>query len=483
MMKKLKLWILPITLIFAATTFMACSDDSESDSNSTTSEDAGEGTGDTNNTAADTYKSIAGTWTGTNSDVTYTFVLNEDGSGTCNGTSLSYTITGTDIIIESNDTYFLGTIQSTSSINITTIQSVASLEEPSYVDFILTKKSSENTNDSGSLSVSISADNSEISAAGSVKLTAVLSGQNENYTYYYEWGLTDNVADYAVLKYDSNGGIRITKYVTFESHNKERKSKTVNVTLKVSYRDSNDVTQKITANKTIKIAALQSDYEIGDIVLKDGTAKKANDYNSIDTDNPPIAVIAGFNDSGKAIGVGLYKSDGGLAWTKGNLLLVGKVSILCYPSEYHGKGTSFSSGSASTATFEGDLDGSDNWKLIDEYNTTEKLTSDQYPAFVWANEYSTKYGESTEDWYIPSLPELCYIFRNKATVNKSLAAVNGLNKECASELADGTYWSSNLSNIYASTDGYVWTVIFGDAGTIDSSKQSTAHTVIVIKAF
>ena len=49
-------------------------------------------------------------------------------------------------------------------------------------------------------------------------------------------------------------------------------------------------------------------YEIGDIILKDGTLVKSGELTSINSDNPPIAVAAVLREDGTAIGLGVHIS-------------------------------------------------------------------------------------------------------------------------------------------------------------------------------
>lgn len=60
--------------------------------------------------------------------------------------------------------------------------------------------------------------------------------------------------------------------------------------------------------------AVISQYEIGDIILADGSVMKEADLTTIDNSKVPIAVITGFQGDGTAFGVGVHRSDTPLQW-------------------------------------------------------------------------------------------------------------------------------------------------------------------------
>lgn len=60
--------------------------------------------------------------------------------------------------------------------------------------------------------------------------------------------------------------------------------------------------------------AVISQFEIGDIILADGSVMREADLTAIDSSNIPIAVIAGFQEDGTAFGVGVHRSDTPLQW-------------------------------------------------------------------------------------------------------------------------------------------------------------------------
>ncbi|WP_257225387.1 hypothetical protein [Treponema parvum] len=188
----------------------------------------------------------------------------------------------------------------------------------------------------------------------------------------------------------------------------------------------------------------------GKIVLADKTLSDKDGF-TLHTANPPIAVVCGKNVYDAAIGVALHKSPPRLVWAKGRTVGYNTKfeGIVCTPSEW-------GIGAAWTAAFTGDTDGSDNWDYIcsvDPEGTADAAVN--YPAFDWVNNYNTTYeawlGSARPSWYMPSIAELCQVYKNKKAINASLSEIWAHNPAYAdSELRKYWYWSSsNSSNISA----------------------------------
>lgn len=236
----------------------------------------------------------------------------------------------------------------------------------------------------------------------------------------------------------------------------------------VSYGDSSVTT-------TLKVIELVTSYAVGDIVLTDGTKVSVNDIGSytIDGNNKPIGVVVSFSNvygvpTPKVIG--LQKSAKGLKWSTGPETKF--TNIVCKPSK-------FCEGAASTATFTGDTDGSDNWAVIcavDPEGTQDAAKN--YPIFNFANNYGTTAGLIGTDygtgWYVPSIAELCRVYQNKNVIQTSLTAASGF------EFGSSTYWSSSQDE-YTNSESY--DVRFSDGYisyyTYEGSK-SRANSVFVL---
>ena len=230
---------------------------------------------------------------------------------------------------------------------------------------------------------------------------------------------------------------------------------TTNVT--VSYGD-------FSATTTLKvIEPVDSSYAVGDIVLTD--------------DNKPIGVVAMISD---AYGVptpkviGLQRSASGLKWaaedTTGSDTKF--ANIVCTPSK------KYSAGTALTATFTGDTYGSDNWAeicAVDPTGTENVATN--YPAFNFANTYGTTAGLTGTDyengWYVPSIAELCEVYKNKEVIQTSLTKASGFT------IGTSSYWSSSQSDPY---DSSACGVYFVDGEISDNSCKWNNYYVFVLQA-
>ncbi|WP_255817295.1 hypothetical protein [Treponema putidum] len=211
--------------------------------------------------------------------------------------------------------------------------------------------------------------------------------------------------------------------------------------------DAGDYTVTITSgdqslNGTFSVKDYTA-YTVGKIVLKDGNLVSKDDYEGINESNPPVAVIAGVNGYGRAIGIALHISESDLYWAIGSTGSNTKFEgIICTPS----------GSNASTATFTGDLDGSDNWDYICSQDPAGTANAaENYPAFDWVNRYNTTYSTvlagADIKWYMPSLAELCEVYRNRMTINESLAKIKGFNSSyAASSLGDSLFLFSSSQN-------------------------------------
>jgi len=204
-----------------------------------------------------------------------------------------------------------------------------------------------------------------------------------------------------------------------------------------------------------------SEYTVGKIVLADKTLKSKDEYAGIDSSNPPVAIICGVNEYGAAIGIALHISPSDLRWAKS-----GSTG---YNTKFEGIICTAQGNNASTATFIGDIDGSDNWDYIcsiDPEGTKAAVVAENYPAFHWVNRYNEEYagklGGTTFAWYMPSLAELCGVYKNREAINASLAKIHGLENGGSyadSSLGTSWFWSSSQ---YSDYDFYAWQVNFNN---------------------
>ncbi|EPF25673.1 hypothetical protein HMPREF1221_02227 [Treponema socranskii subsp. paredis ATCC 35535] len=218
----------------------------------------------------------------------------------------------------------------------------------------------------------------------------------------------------------------------------------------------------------------------GKIVLADNTAVDKDGFTAVDPGNPPVAVVCGTNVYGAAIGVALHKGNS-FQWAQsGTTGYKTKFEgIVCTPSVYN------QNGAALTAAFTGDEDGSDNWDYIcstDPEGTANAAVN--YPAFDWVLKYNTAYeaqlGSARPAWYMPSIAELCQVYKNKEAVNESLLKISGLDSDYANaSLGTGWYWSSS-QNSY--NDISAWRAAFG-SGYLNNSVKNDNDNVCCIAGF
>lgn len=248
---------------------------------------------------------------------------------------------------------------------------------------------------------------------------------------------------------------------------------TANVT--VSYGESS-------APTTLKvIESVASSYTVGDIILTNGTKVSVANVETytIDENNKPIGVVAMISDVygvPKPKVIGLQKSASSLKWAPDDT--TGKntyfTNIVCKPSQ---TGT----GAALTATFTGDTDGSDNWAeicAVDPEGTQDPATN--YPIFNFANTYGATAGLTGTDyengWYVPSIAELCEVYKNKDVIQTSLTKANGFN------LGTSDYWSSSQCNYsWNYSSQYAIQVDFYD-GYVKDYTKNYSDSVFVLQA-
>ncbi len=181
----------------------------------------------------------------------------------------------------------------------------------------------------------------------------------------------------------------------------------------------------------------ESDYEIGDIVLADGTKFSVKDIENYtaDSSNPAVCVVAGFNQNGIPFGLALKKSAETLVWaptsSAGYSARVDGTTVTCFSDEKNGY------------VFEGDSDGSDNFEFLctlDSVGTQNDSLAENYPAFYFVKNYGTNqelYGNFADGWYLPSIAELYEISKNINTVQESLKKTDGFS------FGTNIYWSSS----------------------------------------
>ncbi len=194
--------------------------------------------------------------------------------------------------------------------------------------------------------------------------------------------------------------------------------------------------KSISGNFNVKA---ESDYEIGDIILADGTKISVNDIENYteESSNPAVCVVAGFNQNGIPFGLALKKSGEASVWAP--------TSSVGYSAKIAGTTVTCSGDEENGYVFEGDCDGSDNFELLcalDSTGTQNDSLAENYPAFYFVKNYGTNQklsGNFADGWYLPSIAELYEISKNLNTVQASLTKAGGFS------FGTNIYWSSSQS--------------------------------------
>jgi len=233
-----------------------------------------------------------------------------------------------------------------------------------------------------------------------------------------------------------------------------------------------------------KIGKYEKPYKVGDIVFSDGSATPYSaDLTLSDAQKDAAVAVIFYAGSAsdtlgaKTLGVGLRNATG-LAWARHAIIetfplktdsaegwSTNITAIRCTPS----------TNGAGTATFTGDLDGSDNWKALCDA-VSDEGTSGNYPAWEWVNAYATENsleGSYASGWYLPTLAELSMLYRVKDSVNSALEKAGG------TKIADEVYWSSSQ---VASNDYFAWYVWLGGGNLVDLNKY-VQNSVCTVRAF
>ena len=224
-----------------------------------------------------------------------------------------------------------------------------------------------------------------------------------------------------------------------------------------------DATGNKSEGATASLATLA--YTAGSIICSDGSVVTKDNYDASKMTAVAVA-FGGTSASGAPLAVGLEISDE-LAWAPDGTTgcSTNFAATVCRPSLTGG-------GAASTATFTGDTYGGDNWAEICKVDTSASTSAaSNYPAFNYAATYTAP--NYTSGWYVPSISELCTLYRNMTAVNESLSKAKG------TQIGTNEYWSSSQCS---NNNYYVWGVYFSN-GYVDGYYKSYNRYVRVIRAF
>lgn len=202
--------------------------------------------------------------------------------------------------------------------------------------------------------------------------------------------------------------------------------------------------------------------KVGEIVLNDGSRVPFSRNMALTPEQKEkaVAIIVMARREGNSIfevALGLHQ-DKDKSWGDDTISI---PEIECWSTE----GSKVSA--ARDTKIIGDLFGHDNYRKI-----REKNKQGSYDIFERAEEYSKISGVNiidkfTTEWYVPSLAELCELFKVKNTVNIALKALG------KAQLHD-LYWSS--SQFPGSEGKEAWLVNFNDGKLMNASKKASGIT-------
>ena len=216
---------------------------------------------------------------------------------------------------------------------------------------------------------------------------------------------------------------------------------------------------------------------VGDVVLSTGKYI-ATENTAHMSDAQKAAAVAVIFDAAGRKGVGL-KQGTSKAWAITTANGYGKNITTIAVSKTGGS-------NASDATFSDESSGSGNWDklknfLADGANGTsdDTGTAGNYPAWEWVNAYSTyatNLGTTyASGWYMPSIKELCDLYKVAATVNTSISNTGG------TQMSTSWYWSS--SQHASNYNSFAWDVDFGSGNLDYDPKDITESVCAVVRAF
>ncbi len=170
-----------------------------------------------------------------------------------------------------------------------------------------------------------------------------------------------------------------------------------------------------------------SKYAVGDIILADGMAIKADHLIELDNDNLPIAVIALLQEN-NAIGIGVHRSE----------------QCLRYEAQ------------------------SENEKTASEF----------------ASEYALTYqisGEYALGWRLPEVEELKIVYENRNTINTSLQKIYRLDNNAAMNgLGNAWYWTGTPAT---TKKDCTWFVHFVNGYAGECERDMTNLNVVAVRSF
>ena len=190
-------------------------------------------------------------------------------------------------------------------------------------------------------------------------------------------------------------------------------------------------------------------YELNDILLKDGSVipyekglvLTAEQKEAVES----IIFYAGkskFDESSAfktVLGIGLEESSGKLKWCTEDAVGYSK-EISYLECEVNGE--------PGAHTFSQDVEGKDNFSwLVNQCSTDKNSLETKYPAMSFGgpddSAFTGNYTSITNNWYLPTIAEMFYVWKVKDVINPALELCGGDKLK-----ADESYWSSSVPDYW-----------------------------------
>ena len=212
-----------------------------------------------------------------------------------------------------------------------------------------------------------------------------------------------------------------------------------------------------TDGNTVKGSTDFSKAAVGDIVLKDGTFVKPENFTDEMKDKAAAVIVRTKSGDTPALGVGIHHNRTGLAWCTNDA------------NAYNVKITDLQSDNCK--------DGSDGWEKLKAACDDAGKGNDEtlYPAWNFCNTYAATYGltgDLADGWYLPTVAELETIDSKRSKINESLKTAGG------NQFEKSYYWSCCQSF----SDKYAYELYFGNGSTGDNNKYNDYY-VCSVRAF
>ena len=218
-------------------------------------------------------------------------------------------------------------------------------------------------------------------------------------------------------------------------------------------------------------------YQVGDIVLEDGSVISSSQFETYSGTAKPMAVIYSttgghYENSSRVLGVGLAVSPALVftpAESKGFI-----TNILANQSVVAAQEFDISEDQYLNEGFFGLLDGRKSWDHVSYYDKNAEKSFKDYPAFDYAVNYGKnhKFKKFSKGWYLPTASEAYELAENIEIVNEAL-------KKCGAPVMTAIVWTSSQEYGAQETE---YVVDLNDSG-VDIGFKDMEYNVCSIYCF